>query len=138
MPMSFKTWFKRSLRFWMLRKASRGNHLYLMNRHNISILLSSGEYGGKKKIYKSWFFQCLILALNNLLLCIGALSNTITVFLVILEQKSSKYLTNSIDLILPSVIWYWILESIVINPHTVNLFDFRQERSIWLFFCCHA
>lgn len=136
--MSFNTRFNCSLRFWKLRKASRGNHLYFMNLHNISILFSSGEYGGRKKIYKSCFFQWLILDLNNLLLCMGALSKTITVLLVIILQKSSRYLTSSIVLILPSVMWYWIAESIVINPNTVNLFDFRQGRSIWLSFCCHA
>ena len=46
-PILFSVSFKRSLRFWKLRKASKGSHLYLMNRQRISILFSSGEYGGK-------------------------------------------------------------------------------------------
>jgi hypothetical protein len=56
----------RSLRFWKQRYASKLSYWYLILRHNISIKFSSGEYGGKKKIYTSCSLHPCILAWNFL------------------------------------------------------------------------
>jgi hypothetical protein len=57
-PIRLSISFNCFLRLLKFRKASKGNHLYLMNLQSISIMFSSGEYGGKKNMNKSCFSHC--------------------------------------------------------------------------------
>lgn len=89
--------FKRSLIFCKLINTSNGNHLYLMNLHKISILFNFGRSVGQLKMYRSYFCDWIILDLNNLLLCMGTLSRTIIVFLLIVLLKASRLPIKSMN-----------------------------------------
>jgi len=137
-PKLQSTYVKRSLRFWKLRYASKGNHWYLILRHRISIRFSSGEYGGKKKINKSFSFHSLIFAMNFLDLWIGELSRITTVFFTIWFAKPSIKAMSVSVLKVDSLTSKKRLFLRFIKPTTFRNLPLAAGRSIGLPLVCQA
>src|SRR6266487_2474085 len=104
-------------------EAEKGNQVYLMRRHRISIRFNSGEYGGKYLMINPFFFQEGSLSSNSSLVWIDALSMTTTVFFVSVRQKVSKQAITTPVCMEPSNIngcrsfWRFINPSTLIRPY---------------------
>jgi len=138
LPKLFSIYDKRSLRFWKQIYASKGIQWYLILRHRISIRFSSGEYGGRKKINKSFSSHSLTLVMNFFDLWIGELSSITTVFLTICPMKLSIKLMNFSELNVVSSTSKNSLFLRFINPTTFRDFPLAAGNNIGFSFVCQA